>query len=100
MSSDNRGPIVNLTQYSCHARQRWTRKAMTRYQRDVQIKMWGTGLNRISGLCFGAAIFGAFGIRFVDHQVKIGLIAGALLFFAGMHVVGYLSPPEESENAN
>lgn len=75
-------------------------KAMTRYQRDVQIKMWGTGLNRLSGLCFGAAIFGAFGIRFVDHQVKIGLIAGALLFLAGMHVVRYLSPPEGSETLN
>ena len=73
---------------------------LTRYQRDVRIKLWVTGLNRLSGLCFGAAIFGAFGVRFVDHQVKIGLITGALLFFAGMHVVRYLSPPGGSETAN
>lgn len=73
---------------------------LTQYQRDVRIKLWGTGLNRLSGLCFGAAIFGAFGVRFVDHQVKIGLITGALLFFAGMHVVRYLSPPEGAESPN
>lgn len=54
----------------------------------------------LSGICFGAAIFGVFGMRFVDHQVKIGLIAGALLFFAGMHVVRYISPDEEGESAS
>lgn len=73
---------------------------MTPHTRDAKIKMWGAGLNRLSGLCFSAAIFGAFGIRIVDHQVKIGLIAGVVLFLMGMHVVRYLSPPEDFEGLN
>lgn len=73
---------------------------MSPHRRDAKIKTWGAGLNRLSGLCFSAAIFGAFGIRIVDHQVKIGLFAGVLLFLAGMHVVRYLFPSDECDNAN
>lgn len=97
--SNNGGLAFGVAQYSFRMQKIWA-QSMTPHQRDVQIKMWATGLNRLSGLCFGAAIFGVFGMRFVDHQVKIGLIAGALLFFAGMHVVRYISPDEEGESAS
>ncbi|WP_295191664.1 hypothetical protein [uncultured Brevundimonas sp.] len=65
---------------------------MTPYQKDIWLKMTAKLLGNLSVLCMGVALFAAMGVRFMDHQIKFGVIAGVLLFWVSMRMLRYLAP--------
>lgn len=70
---------------------------LTPYQNDIWLKMTAKYLNCLAALGFGVAIFAMFGFRFMDHQIKIGLVAGVVLFWIGWWILRYLSPLDASD---
>ena len=72
---------------------------MTPYQNDIWLKMTARLLGNLSALCLTAAFFAVLGVRFMDHQIKISLIAGFSLFWVSMHLLRYLSPSEPANGS-
>ncbi|WP_428155298.1 hypothetical protein [Brevundimonas sp.] len=65
---------------------------MTPYQNDIWLKMTARLMGNLSVLCLAGAFFAVLGVRFMDHQIKVGVIAGVLLFWVSMRLLRYLSP--------
>ncbi|VXB53129.1 hypothetical protein [Brevundimonas sp. G8] len=49
-------------------------------------------VDRVANSGLAGAFFAVLGVRFMDHQIKIGVIAGVLLFWVSMRLLRYLSP--------
>ena len=65
---------------------------MTPYQNDIWLQMTARLLGNLSALCLTGSFLAVLGARFMDHQIKVGLIAGVFLFWVSMHLLRYLSP--------
>ncbi|RYG87032.1 MAG: hypothetical protein EON59_08540 [Alphaproteobacteria bacterium] len=49
-------------------------------------------VDRVANSGLAGTFFAVLGVRFMDHEIKIGVIAGVLLFWVSMRLLRYLSP--------
>ena len=70
---------------------------LTPYQNDIWIKLCANILTQGAGLSWGVAIFGLYGARFMDHQIKVGLLVGLIMFGMSLHILRYLSPTDNTD---
>ncbi len=68
--------------------------ALTPHQQSIWLVMWARNLGYAGVTFIMIAILAAMGIRFMDHQILIGLGAGLILIFLSDRLIRYIPDPD------
>jgi xanthine/uracil permease len=68
--------------------------SLTPYQQSIWLVMWARNLGYAGVTFIMIAILPVMGIRFMDHQVLIGLGVGLMLFFLSDRLIRYIPDPD------
>ncbi len=68
--------------------------SLTPYQQSIWLVMWARNLGYAGVTFIMIAILPVMGIRFMDHQILIGLGVGLMLFFLSDRLIRYIPDPD------
>lgn len=68
--------------------------SLTPYQQSIWLIMCARNVGYAGVVFVMIAILALMGVRFMDHQILVGLVVGAVLFFLSDRIIRYIPDPE------
>lgn len=68
--------------------------SLTPYQQSIWLIMCARNVGYAGVAFVMIAILALMGVRFMDHQILVGLVVGAVLFFLSDRIIRYIPDPE------
>lgn len=70
--------------------------ALTPYQQSIWLLMWARNIGYAGVAFIMIAVLAPMGVRFMDHQIPVGLVVGAVLFFLSDRIIRYIPDPDSA----
>mgnify|MGYP001627421626 CR=1 FL=1 len=68
--------------------------SLTPYQQSIWLVMWARNLGYAGVAFVMIAVLAVMGVRFMDHQILVGLGVGAALFVLSDRIIRFIPDPD------
>lgn len=65
------------------------------HQQAIWITMWARNFSYAGVAFIMIGVLALMGARFMDHQIAIGFMVGAVLVYVGDRIIRYIPDPEQ-----
>lgn len=69
--------------------------SLTPYQQSIWLVMWARNFGYAGVAFVMIAVLGAMGVRFIDHQILVGLVVAAALFLLSDRIIRFIPDPDK-----
>lgn len=70
--------------------------ALTPYQQSIWLVMCARNVGYAGVAFIMIAMLAVMGVRFMDHQIAVGIVAGAALFLVSDRIIRYIPDPNST----